>query len=223
MGDGKLIRTTVFIVGDQDIPRQALVHLLKSRPEYTIAGEADVAGAESANWDATPDVVLVHAAVATTRILQLLQTLKERHIPTTVLLRHRYPWLVHSCYKAGATAVVLLHAKTSDFFQAIDTAAQHRRYLDPSLSEAMLDDASAHSATGARELSAREAQVLKYVAYGYKNSKIAEILNVSTKSVETYRARLMEKLNLRDRPDLVRFALSAGILDIEDIDEGIAG
>lgn len=222
VGEQQRLSIALFLIGNDGIPRDALTHLLQSHPEYNVVGKSSVADAASLTWDPKPDVILVLGSGAGGGFIEFVQSLKARKIPVVVLVRNRYPWLVRACYTAGATGVVVVDARTVDLFGAIDAAAAHRRFLDPSLSETVLGTLSGQHTSVPRELSARESQVLKYLAYGYINAQIAKKLNVSTKSVETYRARVMEKLQLNDRIDLVRFAVMAGILAVNDLDEDIA-
>lgn len=213
---------SLVVISDEGIPAQALVHLLKARPGYNVVGESTIAGAESMVWDPPPDVAVIHVGAAGLHILGLVQALRARSIPTVMLLRHRSPWLVHACHRAGAVGLVHLESRSVHLFGALQAAAMGKSFIDPSLSEAVLETAQGPNGTFARELSARESQVLKYLAYGYNNAQIARKLNVSTKSVETYRARIMEKLQLKDRTDLVRFALITGVLAANDLCEDMA-
>lgn len=219
IGEPQDTTVSIFIVSDEGIPRQALAHLLQARPEYKVVGHSDMAGAEFAACELRPAVVLMHAGNLSARTLGMIKYLSARNIPVVVLLRQRNPWLAHACHRAGATGLVLLEAAPVDLFSAVNAAAVHKRSVDPLLAGALFDTGPGLNGAVTPDLSARESQVLRYLAYGYSNVEIARKLKVSTKSVETYRARLMEKLDFKGRTDIVRFALMTGILSPNDVDD----
>lgn len=210
---------SIFVVSDEAIPRDALVHLLKACPEYRVIGNTTVEGALSADWELRPAVALVHAGNLTPQVLALVKVLSARNIPVVVILRQRNAWQVQAYRKAGAIGLVLVEATSMQMFNVIRAAVMRRPSVDPVLAGALLETVSGPLTLSAPELSVREAQVLRYLAYGYSNVQIACRLTVSTKSIETYRSRLMEKLELRDRADIVRFALLTGILAASNVDD----
>lgn len=218
-GGGKTETVPVFIISDEGIPREALVHFVRARPEYRVVGQSSVSEAESSSWEPQPAVVLVHAGTVRAETLATIKSLSGHRIPVVVLLRQHNPWLVHACRRVGATGLVAVEAAPSDLFAAINAAAMHKSYVDPLLVDALFDTVPGLNDMSPPELSTRESQVLRYLAYGCSNVQIARKLNVSTKSIETYRARLMEKLNLKGRTDVVRFALLTGILSPNDVDD----
>jgi two-component system, NarL family, response regulator NreC len=212
---------SVFVVSDQEILRQALVHLLRVEADYTVIGDSGVVGVESVAWSTPPAVVLIHAGSEIESLIELVQRLKSRDIPAVILLHERHPWLVHAFRKAGAFGLVLLEGRAAHLRSAIYAAALRRVFLDPLLFERVLETISGQKPGECCQLSFREAQVLKHVAFGCSNAQIAQKLKVSAKSVETYRARLMGKLQLHDRRDIVRFALMTGVLSTNDGDESL--
>ena len=222
MGHDRSISTSIIVISDEGIPRQALVHLLQAQAQYKVLGESTVDAAKSLEWDGVPGVAVIHAGSAGAGVLGLIPCLKSAEIPVVVLFRHRNPWLVQAFLKAGASGLVLMEAKPAELFRAIDAAAARKPFLDPLLSQVVFEFVPEPTRDVTRELSRREAQVLKHLAYGFTNAQIARRLSVSVKSVEIYRARMMEKLQLKDRTDLVRFALVTGILDANAIDGDLA-
>lgn len=209
---------SLFIISDEGIPREALVHFFNARPEFHVIGSANVAEAQSASWEPRPSVVLIHSGVVSAQTLALITSLSARRIPAVVLLRQRNPWLVRAFHRAGATGLVSVEAMPSDLICSVNAAATHKRSVGPLLAVALFDSVSRLTDISMPDLSARESQVLKYIAYGYSNVQVAKHLKVSTKSVETYRSRLMEKLDLKGRTDIVRFALLTGILNPDDVE-----
>jgi two-component system, NarL family, response regulator NreC len=116
---------------------------------------------------------------------------------------------------AGALGYVLSRATPRELYSAIRAVARGRRYIDPDLSEELFELLVKQAESGTKVLSQREEQVLKMLAYGHTLKEIASRLNISRKSIETYRARSREKLGLKTRADIVRYAIQTGMLDIK--------
>jgi len=135
----------------------------------------------------------------------------------TVHAQERYLFPV---LKAGAAGYVLKSTVDTELIDAIRTVAQDGAFLYPAATRMVLEDYLARLSKSQEldvyeRLSEREREVLKLIALGHTTSEIADALVLSPKSVETYRARIMEKLNLHRRADLVRYALSHGLLSQE--------
>src|SRR4030095_9626910 len=117
---------------------------------------------------------------------------------------------------AGAAGYVLKRAAAEELIRAIRAVASGGVYVDPrvagKLFRAFTEPAAATTTTTVLELSERETAVMRLIALGYTNKEIAAQLGVSVKTIETYKARSMEKLKVRDRPDLVRHAIRSGRL-----------
>jgi two-component system response regulator NreC len=130
---------------------------------------------------------------------------------------HDDPQYLRQALKHGASGYVLKKAADSELLSAIQAVLRGEVYVHPSLTRILLDDMLEKSLAKQQNewdsLSEREQEVLKMVALGHTSAEIAEQLNLSAKTVETYRARGMEKLGLRSRAALVKFALQKGLLD----------
>jgi DNA-binding NarL/FixJ family response regulator len=118
----------------------------------------------------------------------------------------------------GVKAYVLRSASNSELYEAIRAARRGRRYLDPRLSDSIAGMLLGTNDTAIRKprtkrLSGREAQVLRKVAQGFTTKTIAEKLGVSEKTIQTYRERIYDKLELRTRADLVHYAIAHGMLN----------
>ncbi|HEV7889480.1 MAG TPA: response regulator transcription factor, partial [Pyrinomonadaceae bacterium] len=120
---------------------------------------------------------------------------------------------------AGASGYVLKRAATDELVRAIRTVAAGGSYVEPTLAASLVssyfNQNTSDGRAAAGELSERESQVLRLIAWGYSNKEIAWKLNISAKTVDTYKLRLMEKLSLRSRTDIVRYALRQGMLQEE--------
>jgi two-component system response regulator NreC len=121
--------------------------------------------------------------------------------------------------EAGGSGFVTKSATAESLTQAIRAVAQNEVFLDPSAARVLVDHRKEPHTTGAKDglarLSAREREVLALTAEGHSSTETAKRLHLSSKTVDTYRARIMDKLGLKHRSELVRFALRVGVLKVE--------
>ena len=188
-----------------------------------IVGEAvDGATAVERALELRPDVVVMDITMRGTDGLAATREIVRR-IPETkvlVLTMHDSEEYLRQMLQAGATGYVLKQAADTELAVAIRAVRRGEIYLYPAFTRVLLADFPQKREMGGRGqrdsyelLSPREKEVLRLVALGYTNRKIADQLFLSVKTIETYRARVMEKLNLRTRAALVRYALRRGLLD----------
>ena len=204
-------KASVLVIADEAISRRALREMLSKYSELLIVGEGDTSKAVGEAQKLEPDVVVIHAVVPVTKTLQLVAGL---HAKSGVVLLSREPQeaYVRACFAAGALAYILMQADPGDLLAGIRAAVARRHFLDPLLKNILLDTLLRDERQPLEILSARELQVLKMLAYGYTNQQIANKLSLSRKSVDTYRQRMAEKLNLTNRVEIVRYALSMGLM-----------
>ena len=217
MPDGVLLR--VVLADDHAVVREGLKALVNSQPDMRVVGEAaDGEAAWRAAKELAPDVLvmdlsmpLLGGAAATARVRRdcpgvrvLALTVHEERLYLTQLLR------------AGASGYVLKRAAAAELVRAVRVVAAGGTYIDPSLAGAMVEgylDAQAAAGQPASDpLSEREREVLVRIARGFSNKEIATALGLSVKTVETYKGRMAEKLGLRSRVDIVRYAARQGWL-----------
>jgi DNA-binding NarL/FixJ family response regulator len=209
--------TTVLVISDEAIARVGLRYLLASEPGFEVKGEV---GSKDAILQASklkPDVVILFAEVTRPSCSEVIGSLRNV-VPGTgivVLGRETHHAYVGLLLAAGAVGYILLRAPLQDLFNSIRAASRGRRYVDPELSETLFQVFARQADSGTKVLSRREQEVLKMLAYGYTCKEIASSLNISRKSAETYRARSREKLGLRTRADIVRYALQTGLFNDE--------
>jgi two-component system response regulator NreC len=211
----------VFIADDHGILRGGLRALINAEPDMEVVGEAASGpAAESGVTETAPDVVLMDVSMPGGGGLLAIAAIKRIRPRTRILVLtvHDELGYVRAAADAGAIGYVVKSAVDSELLAAIRGVAQGRTFMDVPgglglAQQSMLGRRPA--ATNGREatqLSEREREVTARVAGGYTNLQIAQELRLGIKSVETYRAMVMEKLGLRNRSDLVRFALECGIL-----------
>ena len=213
-----LMKTTnLLVISDETIARAGLKLFLATEAGLEVKGEASSEDAIEKASNLRPDVVIVFAEVTKPSCAQLITALRKAVPPAgiVVLGRETHHAYVGLLLAVGAHGYVLLHATPRELFRAIRAAARGRRYVDPELSDALYALLARQAESGTKVLSRREEEVLKMVAYGYTPKEIASSLNISRKSIETYRARSLEKLGLRTRADVVRYALQMGMFKVD--------
>ena len=211
----------VFIADDHGILRGGLRSLINAQLDMEVVGEAASGpDAEIGVKETEPDVLLMDISMPRGGGLAAIAAIKAVRPRTRILVLtvHDELGYVRAAADAGAIGYVVKNAVDTELLAAIRAVAEGRTFMDISgglgLAQGPLSR-RAPSTPGGREatqLTGREREVMARVAEGYTNSQIAEELRLAVKSVETYRARVMDKLGLKSRADLVRFALESGIL-----------
>ena len=210
----------VFLVDDHAIVREGVASLIATQSDMEVVGQAgDGETAMQFIQSCVPDVVIMDISMPKFNGMQATAQLHDM-CPDTVVLaltRHTDVNYARQIMQAGARGYVLKQAAAKDLIVAIRTVAAGGVYLDPTIGGRMLDTGMQRQASGAVQeaLSEREAEVVRLIAYGYSNKEIAAQLAISVKTVDTYKARAMEKLQLFSRTALVRYALEQGWMNQE--------
>lgn len=209
------LRTRVLLVDDHAVLRAGIRLLLNSQPNFEVVAEA-ASGVEALTLaeQTQPDLILLDLSMPGLGGLDALPILRQR-APTArilILTMHDDPQYLRKALKSGAAGYVLKKAADVELLSAIHAVLRNEVYVHPSMTRSLLEDLISPRETREeldlwKGLSDREQEVLRLVALGYTNAEIAAKLNLSIKTVETYRARGMEKLGLTNRASLVRFAL----------------
>jgi two-component system response regulator NreC len=213
---------SVVIADDHTILRAGLRMLLSQQADIKVVGEAEngEAAIEQVRLK-KPDILLADISMPGTSGIEIIREVKRISAKTSVLIltMHAEPAYLDSALAAGACGYVLKKALDSDLLTAIRIAHAHGTFIDPDMTRHLLGKhrhTQAASAVTARQaqdlLSRRELQILTLIAQGHTHREIATQTYISVKSVETYRARLLKKLKLTTRRDIVQFALGAGLL-----------
>jgi two-component system response regulator NreC len=215
--------TRVFLADDHAVLRSGLRLLLTSQKEFEVVGEAS-SGVETLSLveKLQPDLILLDLSMPALGGLEALPVLRKI-VPSArilILTMHDDPQYLRQALKNGANGYVLKKAADSELLSAIKAVLRGEIYVHPSMTRILLEDIlpESHLNIGNHAwngLSEREQEVIKMVALGHTSAEIGEQLNLSVKTIETYRARGMEKLGLRTRAALVRFALQEGLITRE--------
>ena len=207
----------LLLVDDHAVVREGLRSLLATDSRFEIVGEAaDGLTAISAVERLQPDVVVMDVSLPGMNGAQVTRRLKESQpdVRTLALTVHEEGGYLRSLMDAGASGYVLKRSAASELLRAIEVVGEGGTYLDSSIAGQLVSKLGQRRTALAPSsaLSEREREVVRYVAHGYSNKEIAAKLDVSVKTVETYRYRATEKLGLHSRADLVRYAIDQGWL-----------
>ena len=226
MSDSSSIR--VVLADDHDILRQGLKMLLQMQPEIEVVGEARTGKETIAQTlEHHPQVVVLDISMPDLDGLQACQQIRAQAPDTNVLIltMHESEEYFFQALRAGAAGYLVKKIAPSDLNLAIRAVAQGGAFLYPGLAKALIRVYTAaslappeapgkeeHLASALRALSPRELEVLKLVAAGHTNQEIADQLMLSIKTVQAHRAHVMEKLDLENITQLVRFAVRYSLL-----------
>lgn len=211
--------TRVLLVDDHAVVRDGLRALVGAQDDMVVVGEAEDGRTALAQAEAlSPDVVVLDVSLPDMNGVDVASQLRARSSARVLALTaHEDRGYLRGMLDAGVTGYALKRASSGELLRALRATAAGERYLDAAVVDKAVSgfvQRPAPTASGV-ELSEREEQVLREVARGYSCREIASTLSVGVKSVETYKARAIEKLGLRGRVDMVRYALKRGWLSAE--------
>ncbi len=217
-----MARIRVLIADDHTVLREGLRALLNMYEDIEVVGEAaDGVEAVQKTLQLQPDVVLMDIAMPRLGGLEATLELHQRKLPTKVLVLTQYDnkEYIFQMLKAGAAGYVLKKAAGSELVSAVRAVHAGESFLHPSAAKAVIERYLAAGEGDETErrldlLNDREKEVLKLLAEGRSNREIAESLCLSVKTVMGYRASLMEKLDIHNRTELVKFAIRAGLVEV---------
>ncbi len=211
--------TSIVLVDDHHVVREALRRRLESNTDFRVVGEAsDGLEAVKVVEQLKPDILVCDLMINGMNGLEVTRQLAKRVPKTKVVILSMYgnDGYVHEAMSAGARAYVLKESTSTELVRAIHEAASNRRYFSPPLSdraiEAYLQRTQEASLNPYDTLTSREREVLHLAAQGRTNAEIAARLFISRRTVEVHRASMMQKLGLHANTDLIRYAIQRGIL-----------
>lgn len=214
-------RIRILLADDHTLVREAIAMQLCTQSDFDVVASVRTGReAVAKTRDLQPDVVILDQDLTEMDPMSAARVIFQESPSSKVLFLsdddNAEPFF--RSVSAGATGYLVKHAHFSDFLDAIHALAEGRSYIWPSLNGAILDRLRESSSfnpedMGYSQLSEREREVLKLIAYGHPVRNIAERLVVSVSTVQSHRANLLEKLRLRSTVDLVRYAIRLGLID----------
>lgn len=209
----------IFLADDHVVMREGLRFLVNAQADMNVVGEADNGRmALLKARELQPDVIIMDVSMPDLNGIQVTERLKLscQKIMVLVLTAHDDGGYLRQLLEVGASGYVLKKAAAEELIKAIRVVAAGGVYLDPSLAGKVVGGYLGNRRLGSKprgdEISEREAEVLRLVAWGYTNKEVAGYLRISVKTVETHKANLMQKLDLKSRVEVVRYALRQGWL-----------
>lgn len=209
----------VVLADDHKVVREGLKLLVNSQPDMEVVGEADNGRvAVALAQELHPDVVVMDVSMPELNGLKATEVLKELcpEINVLALTRHTDESYLQQLLRAGAKGYVLKQSAADELVRAIRQIVVGKTYLDPEMTETLVETtigrraASGHSAD--KDLSKREMEVLRDTALGYVNKEIAARLRISVRTVEVHKANAMQKMHMKSRIEIVRYAMLKGWL-----------
>ena len=207
----------VLIADDHVLIREGLKKILNAEPDMHVAGEAsNVVELFAALKRLAVHVILLDITMPGESGLDALKELRQKHpdLPVLILSFHPEHRFAVRALKGGAAGYLTKESASEEVVQAVRKIAGGGRYVSASLAELLATELDSGSAKPPHEtLSDREFQVLCLIAAGKKTSDIAETLSVSVNTVNTYRMRILEKMNMESNVELSRYAVEHGLIE----------
>jgi DNA-binding NarL/FixJ family response regulator len=210
----------VLLADDHAVVRDGLRVLLEAQSDIRVVGNAGN-GREVVRLaqQTHPDVIVMDIAMPELNGIEATLQVKDvcPNAQVLVLSMHSTTEHIFRALQAGARGYLLKDSAGAEVVDAVRAVHAGRRYLSQKIATAVIDDyiAERHRASPLESLSRRERQILQLIAEGKSSAEVAAILFLSPKTVETYRSRMMHKLDIGDLPNLVKFAIQHGITQLE--------
>jgi DNA-binding NarL/FixJ family response regulator len=210
---------SVFVADDHAVIRQGLTQLLNSHADFNVVGTAsDGRDAVKQASRLCPNVVIMDVAMPGMNGIEATREMLDASAAARVVIlsMHSAPEYVHHALEAGARGYVHKECAVDEIANAIRTVNAGRRYLSDKIADVVAEQAVAKpGANPLALLSTRECEVLQLVVEGHSSVDIGAILHISSKTVDSYRSRLMHKLKIGNVAGLVKFAILHGLTSVE--------
>lgn len=213
----------VLLVDDHAVLRAGLVSLLEGQEDISVVGEADSAeGALELIEQNPPDIVVMDLGMPGMSAFDAIREIRSQQpdVRVIVLSMHKGNEIVTKALESGAEGYVPKSSAHTDLLRAIRTVQSGKAYLHPSATTVLVKAMrrAGNAQVMLSTLSDREGEVMRWTARGYSSREIGNMLSISGKTVDTYRSRLMQKLSLDHRSELVELAFQAGMLGMEEVE-----
>jgi len=212
----------VLVADDHTILRQGIKSLLANEEEIEVIGEAKN-GREALTIieETLPDVILMDIAMPGLNGLEATRRIKKKfpRMKVLVLTMYTNEEYIFQILNAGANGYLVKETAFQDLISAIKAVYKNEAFMSPSISKKVINSYIKRAQNDEQEtceiLTTREREILQLIAEGNSSKKIAELLFISPKTVETHRTHIMDKLNIHNRTGLVKYAIRKGIVDVD--------
>ncbi|HWS55335.1 MAG TPA: response regulator transcription factor [Pyrinomonadaceae bacterium] len=210
----------VLLAEDHEMVREGIKALVNAQPDMEVVGEASGGRlAVQLAQEVQPDVIVIDISMPELNGLKATERIRQvcPHVRVLTLTRHTDAGFIQQLFAAGASGYVLKQSASAELVRAIRAVAAGGNFLDPQITGKVIGGYISQQARvgddAQGELSERESEVLRLIAWGHSNKEIAARLQISVKTVEAHKANTMKKLGLTSRIDIVRYALLQGWLE----------
>jgi DNA-binding NarL/FixJ family response regulator len=210
---------TVLLADDHTVVRDGLQALLEGQDEIRVVGlAADGREAVKIVSELCPSVVLMDIAMPGLNGIEATQQIRESCSDSHVVILSMYATseYVYRALQAGASGYLLKESAGSEVVQAIRAVSDGKMYISQKIQTALGKNITDQKKSPLDRISPREREVLQLTVEGKTSTQIGQILSLSPKSVDTYRSRIMKKLDIHDTPALVKFAIQHGLTSLEN-------
>jgi two-component system, NarL family, invasion response regulator UvrY len=207
----------VVLVDDHTVVRRGIRQILSDSDNIEVVGEASNAGEMMQILRALPcDVLLLDISMPGKNGIDALKSVKKEWPKLQVLMLSMYPedQFALRSLRAGAAGYLTKHSPPEKVIEAVNRLASGKKYITPETAESLAGVLDVNPDQAPHELlSDREFQTMRFIASGKTLSEVAEMLCISPKTVSVYRARLLEKMKLKNNSELTHYAIKAGLID----------
>lgn len=211
----------ILLADDHTLLRNGISAILEDEPDMVVVGEADN-GREAVRLagQLKPNIVLIDIAMPLLNGLEATRQIKHDHPEINILVLTMYDneEYFRKMLEVGASGYIIKRAAATELVSAIRAVYNGEAVLSPAITRLLLEDYLNHDSPLEKDdpkaLSSREQEVLQLIAEGRTSREIAEILNLSVKTVQSHRTNLMQKLDLHDRGDLIKYAIQKKIIEL---------
>ena len=215
--------TRILLAEDHNTVREGIKMLVNAQPDMEVIGEAENGNAAiTQTRELNPDMLVMDISMPELNGLKATEKLRKEfpELKILTLTRHTDDGYLKQLIKAGVNGYVLKQSAPTELINAIRTVRAGRSYVDSELTQKLLGRYTGRTSgplrgEGTKEITERESEVLRSIAWGYSNKEIASRLDLSVKTVEAHKSNAMRKLNMRSRIDIVRYAILQGWLEEE--------
>jgi DNA-binding NarL/FixJ family response regulator len=208
----------ILIADDHEVVRSGLRAIIETRADWVVSGEAiDGSDAIKLAMEIKPDVAILDYSMPVMNGLEVSRRIKSHHLRTEVLIltMHESEEILTEALLAGVRGFLLKSDARSHLIAAVEALLENRPYFTSVVLEKLLHDYLLNKKKSSEVLlSSREQSVVQLIAEGHTNKSVAEVLNLSVKTVETHRASAMRKLNISSTAELVRYAIRTKLVGL---------